>query len=74
MTDEPDMTILPAIRNKLSMAEEQLQIACGLFRKKGWPENADELTRTLRHLRTWTQKDGWLDQLEFGSPYMKGME
>lgn len=55
---------IKAARAKCEEAEEKLAIACSVLRANGWPENANELVRTLRHLRVWTQKDGWFDILE----------
>ena len=53
-----------AIRTQLNEAETKMRNACEMMRRHGLPENADELTRTVKHLRVWTQKDGWLDILE----------
>lgn len=59
----PDPAILPAVRAQIEQAEEKLRLACQLLRQNGWPENADELIRSVKHVRVWTQKDGWLDCL-----------
>lgn len=56
--------VVPAVRTRLQMAEEQLAIACKLLRENGLPENADELVKDLSRIRVWTQKDGWLDWIE----------
>jgi len=60
----PDPAILPAVRAQIEQAEEKLRIACKLLRRNGWPENADELVRSLKHVGVWTMRDGWLDCLE----------
>lgn len=60
---QPDPSILPAVRSQISQAEEKLVIACGLLRKNGWPQNADDLMRSVKHVQVWTMKDGWLDCL-----------
>ena len=54
---------LRAVRVQIAQAEEKLAIACKLLRDNGMPENADELSRDLKHLRVWTMQDGWLDCL-----------
>jgi hypothetical protein len=66
----PDPSILTAVRSQIEQGLEHLTIACGLLRQNGWPENADELMRTVRHGRVWTQSDGWLDHL--APPARKG--
>lgn len=53
-----------AIRVQLGEAEEKMRCAIKMMRDNGLPDNANELTRTLKHLRVWTQPDGWLDALE----------
>ncbi|EEX09612.1 hypothetical protein SL1157_1656 [Ruegeria lacuscaerulensis ITI-1157] len=63
MSMEPNFDILPAVRSQIEQAEEKLQVACRLLRENGWPENSDELVRSLKHVRVWTQRDGWLDIL-----------
>ncbi len=63
MSMEPNVDILPAVRSQIEQAEAKLQIACRLLRENGWPENSDELVRSLKHVRVWTQRDGWLDIL-----------
>ena len=60
----PDPVPYAAIRVQLAEAEEKIRTACGMMRRHGLPENADELMRSHNHLRVWTQKDGWLDILE----------
>jgi hypothetical protein len=59
-----DKAVLPAVRVQVEQGLEHLTTACAILRTNGWPENADELMRTVRHGRVWTQKDGWLDMLE----------
>lgn len=59
----PDPAVLPAVRAQIDQAQEKLVIACGLLRLAGWPENADELMRSVRHVQVWTMPDGWLDAL-----------
>ena len=61
---KPDPAILPAVRSQIEQGLEHLTIACGLLRQNGWPENANELMRTVKHGRVWTQADGWLDHLD----------
>ncbi len=63
MRMEPNVDILPAVRSQIEQAEAKLQVACRLLRENGWPENSDELVRSLKHVRVWTQCDGWLDIL-----------
>ena len=41
-----------------------MQIACGLMRKNGYPESADDLARILKQMRVWSQPDGFLHFLE----------
>lgn len=53
-----------AVRSRLAMAEEQLQIACKTLRKNGFEETADELSRELRLIRGFSKQDGILDLLE----------
>jgi len=55
--------IIPALRYQIRQAEEKLQIACKLLRDNGYPESADDLVRSSKSVRIWTQKDGWLDYL-----------
>jgi len=62
--DASSSTVLAAVRVPLVQAEEKLRIACRLLRDNGFPESSDELVRDLKHLRVWTQKDGWLDYLD----------
>ena len=50
-----------AIRAKLERASEDMRTACQMLRDHDHPENADELMRTVKHLRVWTRRDGWLD-------------
>lgn len=50
-----------AVRAKCERAEDDLRTACALLREAGLAQNADDLMRTVRHLRVWTQADGWLD-------------
>lgn len=60
----PDQAILPAVRAQIEQGKDKLLLACKLLRQNGWPENADELMRSVHHVSVWTQKDGWLDWLE----------
>lgn len=53
-----------AVRSRLAMAEEQLQIACKTLRKNGWTDSADELSRELRLIRMFSKPGGILAQLE----------
>jgi hypothetical protein len=59
-----DKRCLKAVRVQVEQGLEHLTAACTILRTNGWPENADELMRTVKHGRVWTQKDGWLDCLE----------
>lgn len=59
----PDKTCLKAVRVQVEQAVDHLRIACTLLRTNGWPENADELMRSVKHVQVWTQKDGWIDCL-----------
>lgn len=59
----PDKSCLKAVRVQVEQAQEHLVTACAILRTNGWPDNADELMRSVRHVRVWTQKDGWLDAL-----------
>lgn len=63
-TKEPDLSVMPAVRQRLAMAEEQLQIAAKTLRQGGWPDTAHEVTKLLKLSRVLTQKDGWLDWME----------
>ncbi len=63
MSIAPNVDILPAVRSQIEQAEAKLRVACRLLRENGWPENSDELVRSLKHVRVWTQRDGWLDIL-----------
>ena len=56
--------IIPAVRCQIQQAEEKMQIACGLMRKNGYPESADDLARILKQMRVWSQPDGFLHFLE----------
>jgi hypothetical protein len=60
----PDQACLKAVRVQIQEGLEKLNVACAILRRNGWVENADELSRTVKHGRVWTQKDGWLDMLE----------
>lgn len=61
-----------AVRTRLGMAEEQLQIACKTLRKNGWTETANELSRELRLIRFFSKPDGILDQLEQAKDWPDG--
>ena len=56
--------VIPAVRCQLRQAEEKLQISCKMLRENGAPDSANDLLRTLKMVRVWTQKDGFLDYLE----------
>lgn len=63
MTERPDPEILFAVRVQIDEGLGKLRTACRLLRENGWPENADDLMRTVQHGQVWTMADGWLDHL-----------
>lgn len=60
----PRPQCLKAVRVQIEQAHEHLVTACKILRTNGWPTNADELMRSVKHVQVWTQKDGWLDALQ----------
>jgi hypothetical protein len=59
----PDKRSLVAVRVQIQQAHEHLLTACTILRTNGFPENADELMRSVKQVQVWTQRDGWLDCL-----------
>ena len=59
----PDKRCLTAVRVQVEQAQEHLVAACKILRTNGWPQNADDLMRSVKHVQVWTQKDGWIDCL-----------
>lgn len=63
MSEVPREACLTAVRVQIAQAEEKLAVACGILRRNGFPTSADDLSRSVKGLRVWTQQDGFLDYL-----------
>jgi hypothetical protein len=59
----PNKACLKAVAVQLEEAQAHLVTACKLLRTNGYPENADDLMRSVRAVQVWVQQDGWLDAL-----------
>lgn len=59
----PNAACLKAVAIQIEEAQHHLLTAAALLRTNGYPESADDLMRSVRSVRVWTQRDGWLEYL-----------
>jgi hypothetical protein len=59
-----DKSCLPAVRREIENALDHLHAARAKLIRRGWPETAAMLDRSIAHVATWTNGDGICDHLE----------